>query len=154
MSIFLLIYYNKNGHLLIYPLLLNYFFFVNLKASTPATKERRYEASLWLEDRRPKTEGDVGWPMSDVGCPMSEDDRPMLCAFLSLWPKSPEVIPPPRSEDTKRKSLWLEDRRPKTEDRRRCRMLEDRKSTRLNSSHVRISYAVFCLKKKKKEQSD
>src|SRR3989442_16015332 len=27
----------------------------------------------------------------------------------------------------------------------------DRKSTRLNSSHVRISYAVFCLKKKKKK---
>src|SRR5436305_9105197 len=30
------------------------------------------------------------------------------------------------------------------------RALRDRKSTRLNSSHVRISYAVFCLKKKKK----
>src|SRR5690606_42093810 len=29
---------------------------------------------------------------------------------------------------------------------------EDRKSTRLNSSHVKISYAVFCLKKKKVEQ--
>ena len=29
------------------------------------------------------------------------------------------------------------------------RMGEDRKSTRLNSSHVVISYAVFCLKKKK-----
>src|SRR2546426_2650191 len=28
---------------------------------------------------------------------------------------------------------------------------EDRKSTRLNSSHLVISYAVFCLKKKKKE---
>src|SRR5690349_23733541 len=28
--------------------------------------------------------------------------------------------------------------------------LRDRKSTRLNSSHVEISYAVFCLKKKKK----
>src|SRR5436309_5903395 len=27
----------------------------------------------------------------------------------------------------------------------------DRKSTRLNSSHVKISYAVFCLKKKKKQ---
>src|SRR5690349_22172891 len=27
----------------------------------------------------------------------------------------------------------------------------DRKSTRLNSSHVEISYAVFCLKKKKKQ---
>src|SRR5688572_31892844 len=29
--------------------------------------------------------------------------------------------------------------------------LQDRKSTRLNSSHSQISYAVFCLKKKKKE---
>src|SRR3712207_7848809 len=30
-----------------------------------------------------------------------------------------------------------------------CGGLEDRKSTRLNSSHANISYAVFCLKKKK-----
>src|SRR3712207_7959263 len=29
--------------------------------------------------------------------------------------------------------------------------LKDRKSTRLNSSHANISYAVFCLKKKKKK---
>src|SRR3712207_8436656 len=29
----------------------------------------------------------------------------------------------------------------------------DRKSTRLNSSHANISYAVFCLKKKKKNQT-
>src|SRR3989442_11645841 len=33
---------------------------------------------------------------------------------------------------------------------RRLPASTDRKSTRLNSSHVRISYAVFCLKKKKK----
>src|SRR5256885_3828513 len=32
-------------------------------------------------------------------------------------------------------------------------VLEDRKSTRLNSSHLVISYAVFCLKKKKKKYS-
>src|SRR5438045_6003552 len=31
---------------------------------------------------------------------------------------------------------------------------QDRKSTRLNSSHLGISYAVFCLKKKKKEECD
>src|SRR3712207_8407553 len=31
------------------------------------------------------------------------------------------------------------------------REAEDRKSTRLNSSHANISYAVFCLKKKKKK---
>src|SRR5690606_37450749 len=30
--------------------------------------------------------------------------------------------------------------------------LQDRKSTRLNSSHVKISYAVFCLKKKKNKK--
>src|SRR5690606_40680669 len=29
--------------------------------------------------------------------------------------------------------------------------MQDRKSTRLNSSHVKISYAVFCLKKKKNQ---
>src|SRR5260221_10130683 len=32
--------------------------------------------------------------------------------------------------------------------------VEDRKSTRLNSSHTVISYAVFCLKKKKKNKSE
>src|SRR3712207_8998997 len=38
---------------------------------------------------------------------------------------------------------------------RRCvgpsKPIQDRKSTRLNSSHANISYAVFCLKKKKKK---
>src|SRR2546430_13161965 len=50
-------------------------------------------------------------------------------------------------------------RRTRTHDLRRGRArdarglpadLRDRKSTRLNSSHSQISYAVFCLKKKKK----
>src|SRR5439155_8399496 len=43
---------------------------------------------------------------------------------------------------------WLKFRRSESKTRRR-----DRKSTRLNSSHVAISYAVFCLKKKKKQNS-
>src|SRR5699024_11495867 len=34
------------------------------------------------------------------------------------------------------------------EDHHHVKLPEDRKSTRLNSSHVSISYAVFCLKKK------
>src|SRR5690349_22634152 len=51
---------------------------------------------------------------------------------------------------------WLADGRPpqpgRLNDLRHIiykRADEDRKSTRLNSSHVEISYAVFCLKKKK-----
>src|SRR2546426_2735123 len=35
----------------------------------------------------------------------------------------------------------------------RARLMRDRKSTRLNSSHLVISYAVFCLKKKKKKKN-
>src|SRR5262245_64564144 len=38
------------------------------------------------------------------------------------------------------------------EDTRECLRARDRKSTRLNSSHLGISYAVFCLKKKKKKK--
>src|SRR5438034_8868985 len=39
---------------------------------------------------------------------------------------------------------------PQTKDNDVYRLERDRKSTRLNSSHTVISYAVFCLKKKKK----
>src|SRR6266513_5233228 len=43
-------------------------------------------------------------------------------------------------------------RRPNCADGARARPARDRKSTRLNSSHVSISYAVFCLKKKSKKR--
>src|SRR5207249_10968595 len=47
---------------------------------------------------------------------------------------------------------------PSTSSDRRCSgtawSRRDRKSTRLNSSHVSISYAVFCLKKKKKTNKE
>src|SRR3712207_8067635 len=36
----------------------------------------------------------------------------------------------------------------------KTKLKKDRKSTRLNSSHANISYAVFCLKKKKKSNSN
>src|SRR3989442_11344184 len=50
-------------------------------------------------------------------------------------PRPPTV--PPSATPTTRPTAWPPSPSP------------DRKSTRLNSSHVRISYAVFCLKKKK-----
>src|SRR5439155_16194261 len=43
--------------------------------------------------------------------------------------------------------------RPKPAQRLGDLLQADRKSTRLNSSHVAISYAVFCLKKKKKNET-
>src|SRR5256885_6585775 len=45
---------------------------------------------------------------------------------------------------------WLMEERPAETVALIRTFLEDRKSTRLNSSHLVISYAVFCLKKKKK----
>src|SRR5688572_31407879 len=50
-------------------------------------------------------------------------------------------------------SAWGESRRVETTHLRFIYYTrEDRKSTRLNSSHSQISYAVFCLKKKKKKK--
>src|SRR5262245_62637811 len=65
-------------------------------------------------------------------------------------PGSPIIEPPARtlayrfgivpSSDTAKDDAWNKSR--------------DRKSTRLNSSHLGISYAVFCLKKKKKTRTE
>src|SRR5438874_9101853 len=64
---------------------------------------------------------------------------------------------PPRPGDSHRAALG-EERRPSGPSARAPKeihglRLRDRKSTRLNSSHVEISYAVFCLKKKKKKKN-
>src|SRR5256885_6926857 len=48
-----------------------------------------------------------------------------------------------RGDQSKSSKIYRGERRPP-----RLILLEDRKSTRLNSSHLVISYAVFCLKKK------
>src|SRR5690606_42127320 len=55
---------------------------------------------------------------------------------------SVRIIPTPKSMNVKRGTTTLNDQWTIT-------FAGDRKSTRLNSSHVKISYAVFCLKKKK-----
>src|SRR6266487_5551058 len=56
-----------------------------------------------------------------------------------------------RSSRIARNTEYLEPKRGR-ENRRKVSRLRDRKSTRLNSSHPSISYAVFCLKKKKKKK--
>src|SRR5205814_9753017 len=65
--------------------------------------------------------------------------------------RKPGVSTHPSSAATQhapsRRSCWLRSRRW----RRRAIRSRDRKSTRLNSSHLGISYAVFCLKKKNKK---
>src|SRR5207249_11818671 len=72
-------------------------------------------------------------------------DRLLLSARAARW----AVLNSLRLSSTRRWTAWLV-----PAGRLRSRMVgllerKDRKSTRLNSSHVSISYAVFCLKKKK-----
>src|SRR5437773_3732666 len=57
-----------------------------------------------------------------------------------LWPLLESLWPAPRSGPGPAHYLLLA-------------AIQDRKSTRLNSSHITISYAVFCLKKKNKQQN-
>src|SRR2546430_6032219 len=62
-----------------------------------------------------------------------------------FWSAGPEVTRPIRRKTTKHATSLVRGR-----GARLAHCLRDRKSTRLNSSHSQISYAVFCLKKKKR----
>src|SRR5258707_6219618 len=59
----------------------------------------------------------------------------------------------PADGDTAR-TIAYQEPRPGSSDLACAESEEDRKSTRLNSSHANISYAVFCLKKKKCHKKD
>src|SRR5262245_65671920 len=67
-----------------------------------------------------------------------------------------DALPISPGSGTRRRRCWCRwpcgGSRPRSS-RRRSPPGGDRKSTRLNSSHLGISYAVFCLKKKKKKQT-
>src|SRR2546430_13892566 len=69
---------------------------------------------------------------------------------LPIWPVPTKWGPLDVSASTLQRIA--EEQQPMTgADFAEWRVALDRKSTRLNSSHSQISYAVFCLKKKKKE---
>src|SRR2546427_8983143 len=61
------------------------------------------------------------------------------------------VVDPRRVGLANKADVWLQVR-PGTDGALALGLVQDRKSTRLNSSHSQISYAVFCLKKKKKNR--
>src|SRR5207302_1688284 len=72
--------------------------------------------------------------------------HPALFTRISRWPNAACAA------DTMLWILWRLRTSSSSDTARKRRLAIDRKSTRLNSSHVKISYAVFCLKKKKNSQ--
>src|SRR5256885_12949622 len=79
---------------------------------------------------------------------------PYTTLFRSGRPKSrqPRGAPGARRRPARGRGGCPKERRARGQEQ--PRLSTDRKSTRLNSSHLVISYAVFCLKKKKKHTSD
>src|SRR3712207_8848006 len=73
---------------------------------------------------------DIG-TFSETFIELGEEEEELYSTRLSVYPQNATFLP-----DFPRSSEIL------------TQMWEDRKSTRLNSSHANISYAVFCLKKK------
>src|SRR3712207_6864461 len=71
--------------------------------------------------------------LSAVSCQLSAHGS----RLTAHSPQFPSVPPPAQVRPGRRGALHV-----------RGHLLQDRKSTRLNSSHANISYAVFCLKKK------
>src|SRR5207249_9431644 len=93
------------------------------------------------EDRIPD---DLAWSVIGHGSStfhMIHGVAGSLQALLVVLPMSWLAAPPYRED----RLVFEQDQRVRT--------TIDRKSTRLNSSHVSISYAVFCLKKKKKKNT-
>src|SRR5438445_6154976 len=76
-----------------------------------------------------------------------EHDAGLLMIFwVELLRNRPLLSKPIKTDKFKRRAIFFWTRNPELP----YRVWIDRKSTRLNSSHANISYAVFCLKKKKK----
>src|SRR5699024_12652295 len=71
-----------------------------------------------------------------------------LFPYTTLFRSCPGLPQYHRHLSHRGRHLHRELHRQRPHSHRRCDPLQDRKSTRLNSSHVSISYAVFCLKKK------
>src|SRR5882724_13100932 len=102
---------------------------------------------------------------SSRACPPQAES---WCSRLALRPnvsliwQATQIVEPARPLDRKCEDGRCPDRTANTRNYCRARRTKhddvlaqlkaDRKSTRLNSSHLGISYAVFCLKKKKKKK--
>src|SRR5437773_8419145 len=70
---------------------------------------------------------------------------------LPIFEPVPPVRDPAGHQERSRQDVGIA-QSPRRDQRAFEELRRDRKSTRLNSSHITISYAVFCLKKKKKKK--
>src|SRR5206468_8638433 len=104
----------------------------------------------WLDGLWKARRGDVrAW---SAGCASGEEPYTVAVALAEAARRlgQPSLFPRARVDATDIDRMSLE--RTEAAEYAEPAFTEDRKSTRLNSSHDQISYAVFCLKKKKKKK--
>src|SRR3989442_3114032 len=121
--------------------------------SGSSSPTRRQSRRVSLSSSGPRTTN--LWSRSTSG----HASRPSSVDSALLAPLSPSRSPLPGGNrcDEAENSHEEKDLAHRVDEEVQLRGVEldlDRKSTRLNSSHVRISYAVFCLKKKKRSAED
>src|SRR5439155_8908108 len=76
------------------------------------------------------------------------DDDDAKAPFFVVFGERPDLTPAYRISNRQARAQFVARALQATANRSQAGVRGDRKSTRLNSSHVAISYAVFCLKKK------
>src|SRR2546430_11893718 len=101
------------------------------------------DVCFFFSSRRRHTRFDCDWSSdvcsSDIATLRENTERPItISSGTNRLLKAAELV---AAAEEALEGKWPKGRRPER--------WEDRKSTRLNSSHSQISYAVFCLKKKK-----
>src|SRR6266567_4820853 len=143
------------------------FILFSFARSLSGSRHRRLRAAPWTEEQpgcaRPCAETDRAGTSDDSGSPYDHPSAATTHSPASLMGERTEIeaiqtgcAQPPehppaggrRASGERREPRRLPGQGPQGHrwDHRRA---SDRKSTRLNSSHSQISYAVFCLKKKK-----
>src|SRR5690554_3682096 len=129
----------------------NYFYFSS--ASTSAQAETPFD----LSSSSPPLSSPQACSALDLSSSSPPLSSPQACSAFDLSSSSPPLSSPPQASRSAPGAATVALSSSETEGMadqvKPVLIAKDRKSTRLNSSHVRISYAVFCLKKKKKNRT-
>src|SRR2546422_8621054 len=96
-------------------------------------------AGRWPSGPSPRSSSRFSLPWSSPGAPGMGERALVVIPTYNEAGNVPTLVPQVLAQDPGLEILVVDDQ-------------SDRKSTRLNSSHGYISYAVFCLKKKKKKR--
>src|SRR5690606_39288091 len=106
---------------------------------------------FFFSSRRRHTRFSRDWSSDVCSSDLSQALKRLQCRIPQGHSSGTFLVEIGRTAGCRRRTVTVDDGRPAT--RNLAGVVRDRKSTRLNSSHVKISYAVFCLKKKKKTVS-